>query len=220
MAARDRFGVKPLYYQESNKSLLLSSEISPLIDKASQKDIDHQGLITYLSEGSTIGETTLFYGVKQLEPGRYMRFNTHSGVKTNKIKIDISTHRSENPIEESIRDQIPDVSYGIMYSGGIDSTIVLKYTKDSEYLDYLLSISVDHVEMSEKSWQELGIAAFPTDHAKHLNILSGVNSVKPNALLSYSKGLDLPMTHQFHRSIRHYYKARECGLKVLLWRGG
>ena len=80
-----------------------------------------------------------------------------------------------------------------MYSGGIDSTIILKYTKDSEYLDYLLSISVDDMEMSEKSWQELGIAAF--NRSCKTFKYTREHSLKPNALLSYGKGLDLPMTH-------------------------
>src|SRR5215467_807212 len=72
--ARDRLGVKPLYYVHTNDgSLYFGSEIKTLLEAGAFKPrINYEGLPDYLANHATSGEDTLFQGVKRLLPGHLM----------------------------------------------------------------------------------------------------------------------------------------------------
>lgn len=68
--ARDRFGIKPLYYTLTNNKLVFGSEIKAIL--ASQQchsEIDHKGLHEYLYYGYALGSNTLFNNLKKLQAG-------------------------------------------------------------------------------------------------------------------------------------------------------
>src|SRR6266487_5940227 len=69
--ARDRLGVKPLYYtQNFDGSLYFGSEIKTLLEAGAVKaEINFRALPDYLANHATSGEETLFFGVKRLLPG-------------------------------------------------------------------------------------------------------------------------------------------------------
>src|SRR5258708_6663805 len=74
--ARDRLGVKPLYYAYSDDgSLYFGSEIKTLLEAAAIKaEINYRALPDYLANHAPSGEETLFRGVKRLLPGHCMLF--------------------------------------------------------------------------------------------------------------------------------------------------
>ncbi|MCB0569470.1 MAG: asparagine synthase (glutamine-hydrolyzing) [Phaeodactylibacter sp.] len=141
--ARDRFGVKPLYYAVKNGALYFSSEIKGIFaDPAFPRAIDGETLQNHL-QTFYFAEETIFQDVRQLKPGHYLSYDLHSG------SIQISTYwnppfrttRREEPeadlVEEfrqrftaSVRQRIPgEVQVGAYLSGGLDSSAIVQTMK-------------------------------------------------------------------------------------------
>jgi asparagine synthase (glutamine-hydrolysing) len=134
--ARDRFGIKPVYYFIQNNEIIFGSEIKALIgSKRISSNMCWQALSEYMHYGTALGENTFFDGIKKLLPGHFLTFDTN-GVKISsfasvtdvaEVKDDyksaIEKIRSllENAIENHL---VSDVPIGIFLSGGIDSSAI------------------------------------------------------------------------------------------------
>ncbi len=144
MLARDRVGIKPLYYCRTKDALLFASEIKAILsDPTVISEIDPQAVDSFLRFGYVPGERTLFRNIQKLRPGHYL---TVSGgeVKTKEYwDLKFSDLRKDQGIDESVEELdellgktvrnhiISDVPVGILLSGGIDSTAVLSYAAES-----------------------------------------------------------------------------------------
>ena len=134
--ARDRVGIKPLYYWLSDKSLVFASEIKAiLVDPEVEVEILPTMIDRFLSYFYLPGEETLFRNIRKLAPGSYMI------VKNGKVNIQeywdlqfvpshLNLRAAENQLtdllEESVRlHMISDVPVGFLLSGGVDSTALL-----------------------------------------------------------------------------------------------
>ena len=136
--ARDRLGIKPLYYAERNGSLLFGSEIKALLQHPDlTASVDRRALSDYLSLKYVPGPRTLFAGVCSLPAGHYLVASDG--------KIDIRTYwdlsfqkpptpkspgeyleELESLLRESVRLRLrSDVPFGAFLSGGIDSSIIV-----------------------------------------------------------------------------------------------
>src|SRR5215510_7182434 len=75
--ARDRLGVKPLYYVHTDDgSLYFASEIKALLEaRAVKPELNFAGFSDYLANHATSGEETLFVGVKRLMPGHTLTWH-------------------------------------------------------------------------------------------------------------------------------------------------
>src|SRR5690242_11462404 len=71
---RDRFGIKPLYYSSLETSFAFASEIKALLVVSNQvRQINDQALIEYMWYGNSLGENTMYAGIKKLLPGNYLK---------------------------------------------------------------------------------------------------------------------------------------------------
>jgi len=71
--ARDRFGIKPLYYSQLPNGIVFGSEIKSLLGSGKiGRDISPDGLHEYMWYGNALGENTLFRGVRRLPPASVM----------------------------------------------------------------------------------------------------------------------------------------------------
>jgi asparagine synthase (glutamine-hydrolysing) len=137
--ARDRYGIKPLYYARVNKTLLFGSEIKALLAHPSMKvEADKEGLLEYMTFQNFFTERTLFEGVKLLPAGSYMNIDAETGSSHIDRYWDFSFDEPETKtsIEEYAeeldrlfaravsRNLISDVAVGSYLSGGIDSGAV------------------------------------------------------------------------------------------------
>jgi asparagine synthase (glutamine-hydrolysing) len=138
VAARDHFGIKPLYFFKNNECILFASEIKALLKHPEViAEVDKQGLSDYLTFQFILGDSTLFNNVSKVSPGHYMIIDLHT-LKYNLVKywtpnfsVD-SFHTEEyfilelrRLIEDSIRIQLrSDVPLGAYLSGGLDSSLV------------------------------------------------------------------------------------------------
>jgi len=125
--ARDRLGIKPLYFSESNGSLSISSEIAPLLRLQDKTDFDEVGIRQYRKLRTFFHGRTLYKGIRMLAPGCYWL-----GGKEVRYWA-LPEHEQAPPGDEELRELltsavayrcISDVPVGSYLSGGLDSTIV------------------------------------------------------------------------------------------------
>ena len=136
--ARDRFGIKPLYYLEKKNNFLFSSEIKSFKfhPKVNLK-MDQESLAEYLTFQNFIDDETLFKNVKVLKPGYFMEVDT-DGIKKiekfynfnfeqntkNKSYSETKTELKHILTKSVNRQLISDVPISCLLSGGIDSSAI------------------------------------------------------------------------------------------------
>ena len=133
--ARDRFGIKPFYYAVDDGVLYCASEAKALLPFLPEIDTDSTALAEYLTFQYTIGEHTLFKGIKQLLPGHALMVED-GAIKVWRywdVHFDIDFEHSqryfERRLEELVNDSMAihlrsDVPVGAYVSGGIDSSLM------------------------------------------------------------------------------------------------
>ncbi len=139
--ARDRFGIKPLYYAESETGLYFASEQKALLEAClGDRAISFAGLEDILTLGFVVAPHTMFEGISQLEPGSFLRY--HHGRKTIRRYWDLcfpermayDRARSEETwaglllekLEETVRIHLrSDVPVGAWLSAGLDSSSII-----------------------------------------------------------------------------------------------
>ncbi|MEO8624214.1 MAG: asparagine synthase (glutamine-hydrolyzing) [bacterium] len=178
--ARDRFGVKPLYYVVADDgSLYFGSEIKCLVAAgATAATFDHASLPEYLSSHSTFGTDTMFAGVRRLEPGHTLTWR--DGEITIEQYWDLSfAHEGEDTRDEAaiiaeydemFRDAVrmrlmADVPLGTFLSGGIDSaaiTAVMSSLIDEPVRTF--SVAFAERDANELYYARLVADKFRTEH--------------------------------------------------------
>src|SRR5581483_9696384 len=134
--ARDRFGIKPLYYCEpSPGTLAFASDIKPLLGLLGVAALNREALYHFLLYGWISTEETIFRGVYQLRPAHWLRWS--GGTKEIRRYWQLPDGQDERPVAElteavrqglaeAVRSHlIADVPVGITLSGGLDSSAVL-----------------------------------------------------------------------------------------------
>jgi asparagine synthase (glutamine-hydrolysing) len=138
--ARDRFGIKPFYYTEVDGTLAFASEIKALLPLLPDILTDAGAFAEYLTFQYTIGEHTMFEGVKQLLPAHTLLVE-NGAVKVARywdvhyeIDYDHTPAYFGAKLRELLDDSInvhlrSDVPVGSYLSGGIDSSLVAMLSK-------------------------------------------------------------------------------------------
>jgi asparagine synthase (glutamine-hydrolysing) len=140
-AARDRLGIKPLYYALRNGTLVFASEIKAILASGVIPiNLSPDSLPEFFAFGQTIDDRTLFEGVVKLMPGHLLSFDgeqlriqrywdwqfDESGERVDaRFYID----RFNELIEDSVRCHLmSDVPIGVFLSGGLDSSLIAAVT--------------------------------------------------------------------------------------------
>jgi len=223
--ARDRMGVKPLYFFHQENIFAFSSEKRALLssDLISRK-IDYQSLFEYLSYQSTGYANTIVENIHQLKAGSYFKLTKTSTEHASYWKM-TSTQPIDSvdsvTVRKTIFDKlqsavskrmISDVPMGAFLSGGIDSSAVVALMS----LNSHEKINTFNLAFSEKEYDESGYAEiiarkYGTYHAKYL--------LRPEDFLSQvESGLDA-MDSPSADGINTYVLSgaiRKSGLKVAL----
>jgi len=145
--ARDRLGIKPLYYFWDGRLFAFASEIKALLEHPSiSAEFDEAGLAEYLAFGYRSGEQTMFRGIRKLMPGHHLTLDL-SGPDP-RLGMEqywdvpqppaAPEQRSEadwiaecrQRLEETVRMRLmSDVPLGMFLSGGIDSSAIAALIK-------------------------------------------------------------------------------------------
>jgi asparagine synthase (glutamine-hydrolysing) len=146
--ARDRVGIKPLYYSITPESLVFASELKALLfEPKLDKSVNNSAIIKFLSYTYTPGPDTVFKKIHKLQPGHYITLTGDNLVIKQYWDIDKSyaqnneneknlKERLENLLKDTIKlHMISDVPVGFLLSGGIDSTTTLSLYADNQTAD-------------------------------------------------------------------------------------
>ncbi len=137
LLARDKFGVKPLYYHDDGKRISFGSEMKTILqDKAFAKDIDLEALDSYLTFRYNPSPQTLIKGIKKMPPGHFLKllpgreprlvkFDNKAPKTDRTIKENDAIVRYQELLESAVKRQmISDVPVGLFLSGGVDSAVL------------------------------------------------------------------------------------------------
>jgi asparagine synthase (glutamine-hydrolysing) len=179
LLARDRVGIKPLYYTNTGKSLVFGSEIKALLANGEVKcQIEPQSIDKFLTHLCLPGKETLWKGIFKLEPGFYLlarsgqlklgkywdlRFEQSNRWRSFGDATDELYHLTKKTIRDHM---ISDVPIGFLLSGGVDSTIVLSCaaTETSEKIStFTVGFESAHFE-DERPYARLAADRFETEH--------------------------------------------------------
>lgn len=178
--ARDRFGIKPLYYYASNHFLLFASELRALVATGLvPRKLSRAGLDSYLANGSVAAPLTIVEGVRQLLPGHYLKANsaletTITRFADNPAPVVRPQNRNDAVVqlraelEESTEMHlVSDVPLGVFLSGGMDSSaLVALMSKVSEQRPKTFSVVFEEADLSEENYSRLVAQRFQTDHCE------------------------------------------------------
>ena len=180
MLARDRFGIKPLLYYNSEKKFLFASEMKALMSFDIPKELDHSSIYTYLQLNYIPEPHSIFKDVKKLEPGHYMLINAQN--KVQKIPYyqldypakegysDYSYEEAQTKFLELLTNSVEqrlvsDVPIGTFLSGGIDSSLITAIA--AQKVDKLNTFSIgfkDDPHFDESSYAQLVAKKYNTNH--------------------------------------------------------
>ncbi len=166
--ARDRYGVKPLYYTESGPVFLFASEIKAiLMHPAYRVALDREALAEYLTFQNFFTDRTLFAGVRILPAGTWLKVSADSleagsprrywdydfSEPENPQKDEMYSEELDRLLRQAVKRQlVSDVEVGAYLSGGLDSGTLTAIA--AKHLPYIRSFTCGF-DLSSASGMEL-----------------------------------------------------------------
>ncbi|HEX2914873.1 MAG TPA: asparagine synthase (glutamine-hydrolyzing) [Chloroflexia bacterium] len=236
--ARDRMGIKPLYYWCDGEQIIFASELKTLlIHPAIPREIDREALDLYLSLYYVPSPFSIIKGIKKLMPGQFVifskdNFNINSFWEPRLEPTSLNSYdekqlinQTRTTLQDAVKRQmVADVPIGVLLSGGIDSTVVAGIAQQNT-TDPILSFAAGYTDSTldaeenskfnndDLKYAQLVSRKLGTIH--HEIILDGKDL--PELLPRFVSQLDEPVCESTSPAIYAISKlARESGTKVLL----
>lgn len=182
--ARDRLGVKPLFYARvSDGSILFGSELKALLaNPLLRRDPNINAVDDYLAFGYVPDQTSMLKGVKKLPAGHYLLLEQGKAEPASVQYWDMdfsqrhkaSAHALEEELVALLKEavgsrMIADVPLGAFLSGGVDSSaVVALMAEKSRRAVKTCSIGFDQESLDETSYARLIADRFQTDHRERI----------------------------------------------------
>ena len=185
--ARDRMGIKPLYYNLTNKAFTFASNSQALLTQGLDKSVNPIALQQQLSlHGVVPAPNTIINGIKKLKPGTYIVLSEKGDIKEQTYWHPSATRPEGNVSEEDYiarthelltaavtkRMAASDVPIGVLLSGGLDSSLIVALLKEAGHRNIrTFSIGfedIDDESGSEFEYSDQVVSKFKTDHKKYL----------------------------------------------------
>jgi len=226
LLARDRIGIKPLYYARTSDHFIFSSEVRSILKSGFVNgELNYHAIGDYLRYQTSLGANTMLKGVYMLQPGSVM----HVAVNEAKIEyfwspvvdydremIGLSYENTKTRIRQKLdaavnRRLIADVPMGAFLSGGIDSSALVALA--SQQVDKLktFTITFEDPEFSEAKYARIVAKKYNTDHTDI--------QLTPNSLLDVLPSAIVAMDHPSGDGINTYLVskyAKQAGITVAL----
>ena len=167
--ARDRLGIKPLYYAEPEGRLLFSSHVRAILATGLvERRLSAAGVRSFLATGAVADPLTIADGVLSLEAGHRARWSATGGLRVERwwappAHADYAGSREDavrelrERLEEAVRCHlVSDAPLGIFLSGGVDSSLMAGLA--ARQTDHVRTVSVvfdDDPAFSEERYQRL-----------------------------------------------------------------
>jgi len=199
--ARDRIGIKPLYFFKHDDYIVFSSSIKSLIqDNAVSLDLDYRGINCYFSYSYFPGNYSPFINIKKLLPGSYLvcdingvniNYYCHLHYKNNNADQSDTDYVDEfrDIFERAVKRHLTaDVPMGIFLSGGLDSSSLAYFANRFRDNLYTFSIGIGESTYNEYSYANLVSRYIGTRHYE-INITKDL----PGLVKMMSSALDIPI---------------------------
>src|SRR5216684_3011950 len=136
LLARDRLGIKPLYYSVTDQELLFASEIKAILAVTPERPaLNHAALPEFLATRYLAGDETFFQGIRKLPPGHVLTWSLEGGPRRQRYwslpngtddssaGLDQRADELRARLEATVRSHLmSDVPLGLFLSGGLDSS--------------------------------------------------------------------------------------------------
>jgi asparagine synthase (glutamine-hydrolysing) len=178
LLARDRLGIKPLYYYMGEGFLSFASELKAILtDPAVDRQVDPAMIDRFLTFYYMPGEETLLRGLKKLPPGSYLvargnrveikeYWDLRFGPRDLDLTLRAAQQRMMELLEEAVQlHMISDVPVGFLLSGGVDSTAMLSLAAsktDKPISSYTVGFSNGVID--ERPYARLAAERFASEH--------------------------------------------------------
>jgi len=176
--ARDRVGIKPLYFKWKEGRLWFASEIKAILESGCSREMDLLALHQYLSFAHVPAPYTIFKGIKKLLPGHMLvcadgdmtirQFWDLSKKPQNGISWKDAKQETFSLLEECVRSHlIADVPLGAFLSGGIDSSAIVGLMakhSDRPVRTFSLGFEARARHFDELHYARLAAQRFGTEH--------------------------------------------------------
>ena len=165
--ARDRIGIKPLFWAKREAGLLFASEVNSILATGYSRQVDYAGLMDFLQFGFVSPQHSIFEGITQVQPGYWLRLD-QDGQIDEQCWWDLATVEQVNAtdaqaiatVESLLREAVDtrsrcEVPFGAFLSGGVDSSSVVAMM--AEQLD--TPIQTFAIGFEDPTYDESGFAA-------------------------------------------------------------
>ena len=228
--ARDRVGIKPLYFSLLDEVFIFSSELKAIENSGIISfSADYDSYISYLRHLSVPSSSTGNKNISKLEPGQYLVINKEKSILKNKywdpfsFEVDHSITENEAILKveellfESVKyRKVSDVEVGLFLSGGLDSSLIGKIMSKDTNSD-VKSFNIDYQEHFQGYEGEVEEARFAASHI-------GVNLIEDK--IQYSDFKEIIDNYSFYQDdlvgdevgIPLYFlgkSAKDNGIKVV-----
>ncbi|NQU56211.1 MAG: asparagine synthase (glutamine-hydrolyzing) [Rhodospirillales bacterium] len=230
-AARDRFGIKPLYYWVSQQGIAFFSEIKQLMSLPNFKPaVNHHRVYDYLAYAEVDHTSeTMFADVHQIQGGTFAHVNTANGTDINirrwyeypsarnhGLSANEAASTLHNLLEDSVRLRMrSDIPIGTCLSGGLDSSSIACLVKKQTEENNLVTVSAcfSDPECDESAFIDDVVAH---TGAKSVRVFPG-DELFDETFSDVIYHLDEPFTSTSILAQWQVFKAaREAGLQVML----
>lgn len=179
--ARDRFGVKPLYYSVDTQGLIFASEVRAILASGRlQAKVNKHALNDYLKYQSFAAPYTIVENILQVPAGTFMFYK--DGVCETRVYWDLTKKRTDIGEDDPVRIKahikdllyksverrlVSDVPLGAFLSGGIDSSVVVAIMSQvSSGRTRAFTLAFEEKEYNELPYAELLARKYRVDHEK------------------------------------------------------
>ncbi len=179
--ARDRLGVKPLYYYKDEKQFLFASEVRAILTEGNiDRKIDQHSLSEYFRYQSIGFPFSPIQGIRQMEAGSWMRVRDGKIISQkywNPLKRNydfacgdkkqVEAKVKELMVQSVKRRLVSDVPVAAFLSGGIDSSVVVGLmTEACDHSPNTFNISFDESEFDESKYANIIAKKYNTRHTQ------------------------------------------------------
>ena len=182
--ARDRVGIRPLFYTINDETIFFASTIkSILMNDDISKKINYDAFFQISNLWTTINDTTFLKNIKTINPGEYLIYQDSKITK--KKYWDINFLNKKNIAEKNVKDDVynmleksvklrlrSDVKVSAYFSGGLDSSIVMYLLNKMHTNTDCYSIIFDDKFYDESDYQAELYNKFNIKNKKQINISS------------------------------------------------
>jgi len=203
LLARDRIGIKPLYYTWQNGKLRFASEIKAILaDPQVERRVNQQAMYDYLGFEFVPAPETMFAGIHKLPAGhlltlengqlrteQYWDLQFHPG--ENRLSFHEAVERMRELLDQAVASHlVSDVPLGVFLSGGLDSSCIVALMR-KHISGPLKTFTIGY---NDTSYSELDYAQIVADHCQTEHHVLRLDSLKPDYVEQTLWHLDEPMT--------------------------